>query len=181
MLITLIDASTIRLSFPYYAPTVAAVKKLLGAQYEESSKTWTLPLYHLRRVIDQWPGARIEEGVIDARLDLWRRWIRQYNAMGVWFAYDTDGQTVIATGQGVGPAFQAWVAKHSGLLWRFLGEQALQEDRQPSSVQSVVESTQADALIWQGIQNAHHAEQRRAVYQKPKRKPTKYEQMELYR
>lgn len=181
MLITLIDASTIRLSFPYYAPTVAAVKKMFGAQYEEKSKTWMLPLYHLRRVIDQWPGARLEEGVIDARLDLWRRWIRQHNDLGIWFAYDVDGATVIATGEGISPAFQEWVAKHSGLLWRFLGEQALQEDYQPSSVNSTVQSTQADTLIWQGIQNAHAAEQRRAVYQKPKSKPTKYEQMEIYR
>jgi hypothetical protein len=170
MLITLIDANTIRLSFPYYAPTVAALKTMLGAQYEEATKTWRLPLYHLRSVIEQWPGARLEEGVVDARLDMWARWMRQHNAMGVWFAYAPDGQTVIAMGQGISPAFQDWVKAHSGLLWRFLGDQHSISVSSAQHQQIEVEPSKADELIWSGIQNARQAEERRAVYQKPKRR-----------
>lgn len=115
MLITLVDARTIRLSFPAYDPMASHIKTLAGWRYEPGKlPTWTVPLYHLRRVLEQWPGARLDDGVEDARLELWNRWIRQYNALGVWFELAEDGVTVVAQGEGAAPAFQEWVWKHSG-------------------------------------------------------------------
>lgn len=182
MLITLVDARTIRLSFPYYAPMVDAIKTMAGHQWHKDSETWTVPLYHLRRVLEHWPGARIEDGVEDARLELWHRWIRQYNALGVWFELAEDGQTVVAQGEGVSPALQEWVWKHNGEIRPVLVDQLPLKTHQNTPKHTIsVDPSAADTLIWQGIQNAHAAE-RRAVYQKPRKRKVKLsEQMELYR
>lgn len=161
MNIRLHDARTVALEFPYSPATVARVKALPGSMWDKDAKAWYAPLCHLRRLADAFPGATIDRAAIDARLDLWRRWIRQYNACGVWFAYDVDCVTVAPTGPGVSPVFEEWVAERSEILSQFLGDQVEPPTRRTVPAWEA-EPTHGDRLIWTGIQNAAKAEDRKA-------------------
>lgn len=161
MLISLLDARTLRLSFTFHAPTVAVIKSLPGTEWDKATKTWSAPLHLLRRLVILYPEARVEQACVDARLELWRRWIRQFNDCGVWFALAHDGETVVAEGVGVSPVFQEHVAGLSAVLRQFLGEQHFPVHCAPSPAPVLVESSPADELIWNGIVNAREREERR--------------------
>lgn len=161
MHITLHDARTIRLEFPYSPAAVARVKALPGTTWDKDAKAWYAPLAALRRIVDAFPGATVERACIDARLALWRRWVRQHNACGVWFALDVDGVTVVPTGPGVSPAFADWTAARSEILAQFLGDQVEPPQRHTPATWEA-EPSHGDRLLHAGIQNAAKAEDRKA-------------------
>lgn len=153
------DDRTLALSFAYNPATVARVKAL-GAQWDKERKEWHLPLSRLRRVADEFPGAQVEAECVAARLDLWRRWIAQHNAWGIWFAYADDGHTVVpVSDEGeLSPCFVAHVAERSAVLSQFLGDQVF--PAAPPPVRTV-EPTEGDRLLMRSIQNAARNEERR--------------------
>lgn len=192
MKITLLDARMLRLTFPYSVTAKNFVASLVGAEYEgKASRTWRVPLCHLRTIIEAYPTATVEDpaGVIEARYELWRQWIRNHNACGIYFALSpTDALTVVAyrdDAEPVSDVLQAHVAKRSPQLapWlhvqRFPTAPAIPRDVRASPWYTA-EPTHGDRLIWQGIQNAAKAEERRAeVVERAKGKRRKAMQMEL--
>lgn len=67
MIITLHDARTVALDFPYSPATVARVKGFPGATWDKESKAWYAPLCHLRRLVDAFPGATIDQAAPNCR------------------------------------------------------------------------------------------------------------------
>lgn len=158
MHIHLHDARTLRITNIGSAyDTLAA---LPGAQYDKATKSLLVPLCHLRRISQMRPVV-IDHECVMARLDLWRRWVQQHNAAGVWFSLADDGETVVPTGEGVSPAFVEHVASLSNVLERFLGDQVLVDADAPTPVRAV-EPTHGVRLIWDGIVNAGKAAERKA-------------------
>lgn len=180
MHITLHDANSIRLSFAYSAATVAKVKALPGATWDKERKEWTVNLSALRRVMSLFPGVTVDRAVIDARLAMWRRWVRQHNSWGIWLAYADDGRTVVPVSDDgeLSPCFVEHVASRSDILAQFLGDQ-VQPASAPAPVRTV-EPTRGDRLIWNGLQNAARAEEKRAeVVERAKGKRRAAKQMSL--
>jgi hypothetical protein len=81
------------------------------------------------------------------------RFIACYNALGIRF----DLQAGIVTTVGASPVFAAWVRAHSAWLKPWLGTQSVVrvQVEQPSVR---AESTHADRLVWDGMQNARRHE-----------------------
>lgn len=163
MHITLTDANTLTLAFPPVEPALGFVKALPGAEYNGRAKVWTVGLCYLRRLLEQFPAATVDdrEAVIAARLNLWRRWVRQMNCLGVWFALDVDLVTVVAVGAGVGPFLAEYVARRSSLLIQFLGDQRIPAE-QPTP-RPAPTPTRGEELLARSIRNAVKAEQRQAA------------------
>ena len=161
MLITLLNPTTLSIAFAFHPQTVTVVKSLPGTEWDKATKTWSAPLHLLRRLVSLYPEAQVERACVEARLELWRRWVQQFNDCGVWFGYAADGETVQAVGN-VSPVFQEWTAAHSTVLAQFLGEQHFPSHTAPPPTPVVVESSPADELIWSGIVNARGREERRA-------------------
>lgn len=150
---------------------------LPGAQYDKATKSLLVPLCHLRRISQLRPVV-IDHECVAARLDMWRRWVRQFNSMGIWFCLDTDAQTVVPTGPGVSPAFVEHVAGLSSALRQFLADQVMPVAA-PAPAR-VAEPTEGDKLIWNGIVNAGRAEEKRAeVIEKVRAKRRQARQMNL--
>lgn len=168
MHITLLDAHTIRLEFSYSAAAVARVKALPGATWDKESKTWSVPLARLRRIVDEFPAATVDPACVEARLQQWRRLVIRFNRLGVWFALAHDGVTVVPTGAGVAPAFTDWVAAHSEILARFLGDQVSPVRNAQATWEA--EPSHGDRLIHAGIQNAARVEDRRAEMAEQRRR-----------
>lgn len=88
------------------------------------------------------------------------RFIAQYNALGVRFELQAGAVVSI----GASPVFCEWCIEHSDWLKQAVIQQASQRKIESSSVQdtvtSTVESTHADRLIWDGIQNARRNDAR---------------------
>lgn len=162
MHVTLHDAKTLALTFAYSPATVERVKAL-GATWDKERKEWHAPLYLLRRILDTFHGAQIEQDCIEARRAQWRRWVQQHNAWGIWFALDADGKTVVPTSTDgeLSPVFVEHVAAHSAIIEQFLGDQVQPVVAEPAQVRTV-EPTAGDKLIWAGLQNAAKAEEERA-------------------
>lgn len=192
MKITLLDARTLRLSFRYNAATVAFAKGLVGSEYDKRSKDWDVPLCHLRAIIEAYPRATVEDQttVIEARYELWRTWLKQHNACGIYFALSpVDAATVIAyrdDGEPVSDVLQAHVAKRSPQLapWlhvqRFPAAPSMPRAHRPSVWDTAV-PTDGDRLIHAGIVNAARREEQRAeVVERAKgKRRRKVEQMSL--
>ena len=197
MKITLHDARTLRLTFPYSAETQGFVTSLVGAMYfGERITKCRVPLCHLRAILDRFPQATIvnQAEVIEARYALWRRWLVAHNEIGIYFALSPDdAATVVAYRDApegghpepVSDVLQAHVAKRSPQLapWlhcqRFPSAPAMPRDVRPT-VWDVAEPTHADRLIHAGIQNAVRREEERAeVVERAKGKRRQAVQMEL--
>lgn len=193
MKITLHDARTLRLAFPYSVAAKSFVASLVGAEYEgKTMRTWKVPLCHLRTIMERFPTAEVEDlaTVIEARYELWRQWIRNHNALGIFFALDYDGTTVIAyrdDGEPVSDVLQAHVAKRSPQLREWLHVQifpsapTMPKPNLPSAWDDA-EPTEGERLIHAGIQNAARREEQRAEvveWAKGKRRRVKVEQAEL--
>lgn len=177
MRVDLADSDHLSLSFRYHAPTVAWVKALPGAAWDGELRLWTAPLHLLRKIVDQFPDAKVDRAAVDARLAMWRRWVQQHNACGIWFAYDHDLMTVVPVGEGVSPVFVEHVASLSAVLAQFLGDQVERTEAKPVTLPTV-EPTRGDRLIWEGIQNAAKKAERDEE-RKPRRKWSGARQMAL--
>ena len=193
MKIALYDQRTLRLSFRFHAATVAFAKSLVGSEYDKRSKDWTVPLCHLRAIVEAYPTATVDDPatVIEARYELWRRWLRNHNSLGIYFALSpADAATVIAyrdDNEPVSDVLQAHVAKRSPQLreWlhvqRFPSAPTMPRPHRPT-VWDTVEPTDGEALIMRGIVNAAEREERKAEVVervKGKRRRKKVEQMSL--
>lgn len=193
MKLTLIDARTLRLAFPFSVTAKNFVASLVGAEYEgKAARTWRVPLCHLRSIMEKFPTATVEDPatVIEARYELWRQWLRNHNALGIFFALAHDAATVIAyrdDGEPVSDVLQAHVAKRSPQLREWLHCQvfpsapAMPRPARPT-VWEDAEPTDGEALIHAGIVNAARREEERAEVVervKGKRRKTKVEQMSL--
>lgn len=145
------DARTLRIT--HMGHNYNTLSALPGATYDKPTKSLLVPLCHLRRVWQLRPVV-IDHACVAARLDMWRRWVQQHNACGVWFAYADDGRTVVPTSDDgeLSPCFVEHVASRSDVLAQFLGDQVLPAAT-PASVRTV-EPTRGDELIWNGMQNA---------------------------
>ena len=194
MKITLHDARTLRLAFPFSVTAKNFVASLVGAEYEgKAARTWRVPLCHLRALVTQFPAATVEDpaAVIEARYELWRTWIRNHNALGIYFALSPDdAATVVAyrdDGEPVSDVLQAHVAKRSPQLAPWLHCQvfpsapAMPLDVRPT-VWDTTEPTDGERLIMSGIVNAARREEERTEVVervKGKRRRGKVEQMSL--
>ena len=193
MKITLHDARTLRLTFPFSVTAKNFVAALVGAEYEgKALRTWKVPLCHLRTIIERFPTATVEDPatVIEARYELWRTWIRNHNALGIFFALAPDAATVIAyrdDDEPVSDVLQAHVAKRSPQLapWlhvqRFPVAPAMPRPARPTVWDDAVPD-EGLGLIVRGIANAAKAEERRAEVverAKEKRRKAKSEQISL--
>ena len=193
MKITLHDARTLRLAFPYSVAAKSFVASLVGAEYEgKTMRTWKVPLCHLRTIMERFPTAEVEDQatVIEARYELWRQWIRNHNACGFYFALADDAATVVAyrdDDEPVSDVLQAHVAKRSPQLREWLHVQispsapAMPRVHRPT-VWDAAKPTDGDRLILTGIQNAAKREEQRAEAverAKGKRRRAKVEQMSL--
>ena len=191
MKITLLDDRTLRLAFPFSVAAKNFVASLVGAEYEgKAARTWRVPLCHLRTLIERFPTATVEdaETVIEARYELWRTWIRNHNACGIFFALDYDAATVVAYRDApegghpepVSDVLQAHVAKRSPQLREWLHVQRFPTCAPKPRAPVAVEASDGEALIWHGIQNAARAAERKAeVVERAKGKRRKTRQMEL--
>jgi hypothetical protein len=142
--------------------------KRLNGEYIKIDKSWQVSLHHLRRLLDRFPCATMDKAaLVAARLEMWRRWMVQHNAIGVWFALDVDGETVIPVGDGVDQIFVEWVAQRSAILYQFLGEQRITKIH--SFTMPIATSIDDDMLIWSGIQAALRNEKKRAAIVKRRR------------
>lgn len=162
--IRMIDSATLSVRVPPIAVMRTKIKTLRGREWDKESGTWHVPLYHLRRLLIAFPSADLgdeKERIIEARLDMWRRWVHQHNAAGVWFSLAHDCKTVVPVGDGVSPAFAKWVLQHSDILINFLGDQ-VEPARRPSRVERIAEPTEADRRMFAAIQGGLAAEQRKA-------------------
>lgn len=112
-----------------------------------------MPLCHLRRISQMRPVV-IDHECVAARLDMWRRWVQQHNAWGIWFALDTDGRTVVPVSEDgeLSPCFVEHVASRSEVLAQFLADQVMPVAA-PAPAR-VAEPTEGDRLIWAGIKGA---------------------------
>ena len=186
------DQRTLRLAFRYHAGTVAFAKSLVGSEYDKRSKGWLVPLCHLRTLLTQFPSATVDDRatVVEARYELWRTWLKNHNACGVYFALAHDATTVVAyrdDGLSVGDALQAHVAKRSPQLREWLHCQRFPTVRPAPrpSVWDTAEPTVGDRLIHAGTRNAARAAERReriverARRAKGKRRKAKMKQAEL--
>lgn len=193
MKITLHDARTLRLAFPYSVAAKSFVASLVGAEYEgKAARTWKVPLCHLRTIMERFPTATVEDlaTVIEARYELWRQWIRNHNACGFYFALADDAATVVAyrdDAEPVSDVLQAHVAKRSPQLREWLHVQifpsapAMPRPHRPS-VWDAAKPTDGEAMIMRGIVNAARAEERKEQVVervKGKRRRAKVEQMSL--
>lgn len=179
MRITLASATTIRLTFPYNADTVAFVKALPGAEWDKEGKTWTVGLVALARLVTRYlRSVELDYEVLVARDEMWQRWVEQHNRCGIRFAL--AGSVVTATGPGVSPEFAKFVASRSALIAPWLGCQvsarALVTPLQPS----FVEPSHADMLLMTGMRNAaQRAEERTEMIERVKAKGKRGKQMSL--
>lgn len=169
MKVSLIDDRTLRLSFPFSLAAKSFVAALVGAEYEgKAARTWKVPLCHLRAIVEQFPRAMVEDPavVIEARYKLWRTWIRNHNACGIFFALSPDdAETVVAyrdDGEPVSDVLQAHVAKRSPQLEPWLHCQRFPTGVAKPSAPIAGEPTDGEALIWRGMQNAARREEQRA-------------------
>lgn len=193
MKITLLDARTLRLAFPYNEAVKNFVASLVGSEYEgKALRTWKVPLCHLRAIVEAYPTATLDDqaAVIEARYALWRQWIKNHNALGIFFAFADDATTVVAfrdDNEPVSDVLQAHVAKRSPQLAPWLHVQhfptapAMPRPHRPSAWDSV-EPDKGLGLIVSGIQNAAKAAERRAEVverAKGKRRMAKVKQAEL--
>lgn len=194
MRISLIDARTLRLDFPYSVTAKNFVASLVGSEYEgKALRTWRVPLCHLRAILQHFPSATVEDqaAVVEARYELWRQWIRNHNALGIFFALSpADAATVIAyrdDGEPVSDVLQAHVAKRSPMIapWlhcqRFPSASTMPRPHRPT-VWDTVEPDEGLRLIHAGIQNAARREEQRAEvveWAKGKRRKAKMKQAEL--
>ena len=193
MKITLHDARTLRLAFPFSVTAKNFVASLVGAEYEgKAARTWRVPLCHLRALVTQFPAATVEDpaAVIEARYELWRTWIKNHNACGIFFALDYDAATVVAyrdDSEPVSDVLQAHVAKRSPQLAPWLHCQVfpsapvIPRPNRPSAWDAA-EPTQGERLIMSGIVNAARREEERMEVverMKGKRRKAKVEQMSL--
>jgi len=161
MKITLLNRRTIRLAFPYNPTVVAFVKALTGAEWDKESKTWTVPLCHLGRIVGEYlRTVEVEYEVFVARDEMWRRWVEQHNACGVRF--EMSGATVQATGPGISPEFARYVAARSALIAPWLGCQVQARPLITPLAESFVEPSEAEVLVLAGMRNAAKREEQRA-------------------
>lgn len=175
MLITLSGPETLRIV--NMADAYDWLAALTGSTYDKASRSLTVRLCNLRRIVSEFPQAQVvdRDGVIAARVAQWGRWVAAMNESGIHFAYLPDARTVSCTGLHVAPALCEWVQAHTAQIEPWLGEQALQALVQGVGVQGVklvappaVEPTHGDRLILTGIQNAHKAAERKAAIAKRK-------------
>lgn len=162
MQIAIDTATTLRLSFAANRQTLAFVKSLNGREFDKQRSSWTVPIYHLRRILDAYPAANVVDRplIVRLRTEQWQRWIWQHNACGVWFALDYDCETVVPVGDGVSPAFVEWCASRSNVLIQFLGDQ-YEPVRMPRPAVTV-EATAGDRLMQAAFVGGHKAEHRKA-------------------
>lgn len=161
MQITLATSTTMRLTFPYNAATVAFVKALSGSEWDKESKTWTVGLCHLGRLVQRFlRSVEVDYDVFVAREELWRRWVQQHNACGVRFAM--VGGVVQATGPGVSPEFAQHVASRSAQIAPWLGCQVQARPLITPLAESFVEPSEAEVLVLAGMRNAAKREEQRA-------------------
>jgi hypothetical protein len=168
--ISLLDDRTLSLEFVPVEQTLSYVKTLPGAEFDRHSKTWTVSLCCLRRLLLRFPDATFVDFVamVDARHAMWRRWVQQMNGLGVWFALDVDGETVVPVGHGVSPLVVEYVAKRSTLLVEFLGDQRMTE--RLAAQLPVTVPTKADAQLWSSIQGGYRAANKKAAIVKRARR-----------
>lgn len=151
--ITLASATTIRLHCPYNAATVAFVKSLPGAEWNKESKTWTVGLVALARLVQRFLRiVELDYDVLVARDEMWRRWVEQHNACGIRF--EQCGSAVTATGPGVSPEFARYVAARSALIAPWLGCQVAARPVVTPLTESFVEPSEAEGLLMRGMRNA---------------------------
>lgn len=161
MQIAIENHATLRLSFATNQRTLAFVRSLTGREFDKDRSSWTVPLYHLRRILDAYPDANVVDRplIVRLRMEQWQRWVWQHNACGVWFSLDYDCETVVPVGDGVSPAFVEWCAGRSHILIQFLGDQ-YEPVRLPRA--AAVEATPEDRLMQAAFIGGHKAEQRKA-------------------
>lgn len=161
MQIAIENHTTLRLSFAANRQTLAFVKSLNGREFDKERSSWTVPLYHLRRILDAYPAATVVDRplIVRLRMEQWQRWVWQHNACGVWFSLAHDAETVVPVGDGVSPAFVEWCAAHSHILGQFLGDQ-YEPKRLPRM--ATVEATAEDRLMQAAFVGGHKAERRKA-------------------
>lgn len=162
MQIAIENHATLRLSFATNQRTLAFVRSLTGREFDKDRSSWTVPLYHLRRVLDAYPDAAVVDRplIVRLRMEQWQRWVWQHNACGVWFSLDYDCETVVPVGDGVSPAFVEWCASRSNVLIQFLGDQ-YEPVRMPRPAVTV-EATAEDRLMQAAFVGGHKVEQRKA-------------------
>lgn len=162
MQIAIENHTTLRLSFTPRKATLNFVRSLNGREFDKQRGSWTVPLYHLRRILDAFPQAVVVDRptIVRLRMEQWQRWIWQHNACGVWFALDYDCETVVPVGEGVSPAFVEWCATHSHILGQFLGDQ-YEPNRMPRTAVTA-EASGEDRLMQAAFVGGHAAEQRKA-------------------
>lgn len=162
MRITLAGPTAIRLDFPFNAETKDFVKALPGSNWDKDVKAWTVPLFHLGRIVARYARiVEIDYDVLVARDDLWRRWVEQYNACGVRF--EMAGGAVVAQGAGVSPEFQKHVAARSALIAPWLGCQVASRPVITPLQPSFLEPSQADGLLMRSIKSAAKREEKKAA------------------
>lgn len=161
MQIAIENHTTLRLSFAPRKATLDFVRSLNGREFDKQRGSWTVPLYHLRRILDAFPQALVVDRptIVRLRMEQWQRWIWQHNACGVWFALDYDCETVVPVGEGVSPAFVEWCAERSSVLIQFLGDQ-YEPKRLQRSV--AIEASAEDRLLQAAFVGGHAADQRKA-------------------
>lgn len=161
MRITLASATTIRLTFPYNAETVAFVKTIPGAEWDKESKTWTVGLVALARLVTRYLRiVELDYDVLVARDEMWQRWVEQHNRCGIRFAL--AGSVVTATGPGISPEFARYVAARSALIAPWLGCQVQARPLITPLAESFVEPSEAEVLVLAGMRNAAKREEQRA-------------------
>lgn len=170
MKITLATPNTMRLDFPYNAATVAFVKTLPNADYDKETKTWTVSLVALGRLVQRFlRSVEIDYAVLVAREDLWRRWVEQHNYCGVRFAL--VGGIVEPTGPGVSPEFAKHVASRSAQIVPWLGCQVAARPLVTPLAASFLEPSRGDSLIMTGMRNAaQRAEDKAALVKRVRAK-----------
>lgn len=162
MQIAIENHTTLRLSFAPRKATLDFVRSLNGREFDKQRGSWTVPLYHLRRILDAYPDANVVDRplIVRLRTEQWQRWIWQHNACGVWFALDYDCETVVPVGDGVSPAFVEWCATRSNVLIQFLGDQ-YEPKRMPRPAVTA-EASGEDRLMQAAFVGGYAAEQRKA-------------------
>lgn len=179
MRITLASATTIRLTFPYNADTVAFVKALPGAEWDKETSTWTARLVALARLVTRYlRSVELDYEVLVARDEMWQRWVEQHNRCGIRFAL--AGSVVAATGPGVSPEFAKFVASRSALIAPWLGCQVSARPLGTPLQPSFAEPSHADMLLMTGMRNAaQRAEERAEMIERVKAKGKRGKQMSL--
>lgn len=132
MLITLRNPTTLSIAFAFHPQTVAVIKSLPGTEWDKATKTWSAPLHLLRRLVSLYPEAQVEQACINARLELWQRWIVNMNHSGVFFGFRADGETVDCYGQGVSPVLREHVASVGHILRNWLSRPTLPDPLCPA-------------------------------------------------